>query len=201
MGRGRGRGGSHSVWPHEGCWVTWRFWGGGGGGGSGGRVEFALKSQYHESLLFRTRKPNTAWLGDVWHFQGTGWNVLGLDLRGGCTLLPTLTPHPTQSFVVDICALQRQIVLSQVSSQGTCFGLGSAIGSSSLRMPEFLGRNGSSGCPEYLTLGVGGSQGLLRPPRHLPAVIHLASAGLGNCLEAKRHLEYSSDLWSLPTAL
>lgn len=51
------------------------------------------------------------------------------------------------------------IVLSQVSSQGTCLGLGSANGSCSLQMPEFLGRNGSSGCPECLTLGREGAKG------------------------------------------
>lgn len=79
------------------------------------------------------------------------WNVLGLDLRGGCFLLPTLTLlSPLRLIFV---SYRDGLCCHKCVPWRICLGLGSTIGSSSLRIPEFLGRNRSSGCPEYLTLG------------------------------------------------
>lgn len=72
----------------------------------GGMAELVLRSQPHESSLSKARKPHTTWLEDVEHFLRISWNVLGLDLGVGCSLLSTLTTHPIQSFVVSFVSTQ-----------------------------------------------------------------------------------------------
>lgn len=164
--------------PHGGGWVTW-LW---------GLAELSLRYQPHESPLSRARKPSTTWLGDVERFLRIWWKVLSLDLAGGCSLLSILTPHPTQSIVVYSLCLHRHTLCSHrhpPRGSPLVWGqhLGSAVDSPTTlcRRPSFQAEAEvlESRMPHS---GEGGGQGLLRPSRHLPAVIHLVLAETGELL-------------------
>lgn len=148
-----------------------------------GLAELSLRHQPHESPLSRARKPSTTWLGDVERFLRIWWNVLDMDLAGGCSLLPTLTPYSIQSIVVYSLCLHRHAVCSpRHPPRGSALVWGLQLAPQPPSADAQVSRQKRKfWCPESHS-GEGGGQGLLRPSRHLPAVIHLVLAETGELL-------------------